>query len=137
MAEDTSILRIMTKHHSILTQLISELDGTWARFDSFKWELEKHLFIEEKAVFMYWNSADLESHAVVPNLIKEHSKILDLLGGIETAVKSGMDVNLSPLKEFLIKHKRYEEDVFYPKLDKELDEEVKQMIRERIGKMVY
>jgi hemerythrin superfamily protein len=44
--------------------------------------------------------------------------------------------NIYEFKEFLIKHKNFEEKEVYPKLDESLDEQQKKLIVDRISQLV-
>ena len=56
------ILELMVKDHARIEKLIQGLKNSSPdmlsiknAFDAFKWEFERHLFAEEKAVFAFYN----------------------------------------------------------------------------------
>ncbi len=136
MAEDNIITRLMVEHHGKLSNMLEEQDGSYEKFDRFKWELEKHLFMEEKAIFIYWDPDDPKDKAVVPDLIDEHSKILKLMKELERETKRDQNIDIGELKALLLKHRDFEDAEFYPRLDRELDQGQKKIIKDRIGTMV-
>lgn len=104
-------------------------------FNKFKWELEKHLFTEEKAIFVYFESDDSEVYKIIPQLMIEHDKIYKKLKEMKNEINNNKTCNFSEFKELMIKHKNFEEKSFYPKLDQKLDETTKKMILKRMEKI--
>ena len=134
--EPETVLSLMVGHHSKIMDMLEELGPkNIDAFDKFKWELEKHIFIEERAVFLHYVPTGSEDYNMFLKLTNEHSKILEVLEAVEKDIKKGVDLNLSELKELLIGHSKYEEDQFYPKLDSELEGGQKKVIRRRIRSM--
>jgi iron-sulfur cluster repair protein YtfE (RIC family) len=140
MDSDETIPNVMKRHHRIIEGLLNELkksegtrDSKLQIFHKFKWELEKHFFIEEKAIFFYINTGDKESSEMKAQLMKEHDTILDDVEKTEIELKNSADVDVIELMAPLIKHRIFEDNVFYPKLDQELDESKKKKILDRIS----
>jgi hemerythrin len=141
----TAITELMVKDHLKLIKLVNSLEDSLGKstleikitFDSFLWELEKHLFTEEKAIFTQYESEDVtEISRIIAGLFKEHDKILAKLKDMRNAIKRGRDFDFLSFKEMLLIHKNYEADNFYPKLDQELDEDTKEKIVSRINEIV-
>ena len=130
---------LMKKNHYRIEQLLKEFKTIYEKnpklifssFDKFKWELEKHLFIEEKAIFIFYSPKDAEDFDTIPNLVQEHRKMLELLNKIENNLKS-KNVDISELLKLLIKHRNFEDGTLYPKLDRELEDSKKKIIIERL-----
>ena len=130
---------LMRKNHYRIEQLLKEFKTIYEKnpklrfssFDKFKWELEKHLFIEEKAIFIFYSPKDAEDFDTIPNLVQEHRKMLELLNKIENNLKS-KNVDISELLKLLIKHRNFEDGTLYPKLDRELEDSKKKIIIERL-----
>ena len=130
---------LMRKNHYRIEQLLKEFKTIYEKnpklifssFDKFKWELEKHLFIEEKAIFIFYSPKDSEDFDTIPNLVQEHRKMLELLNKIENNLKS-KNVDISELLKLLIKHRNFEDGTLYPKLDRELEDSKKKIIIERL-----
>ena len=105
-------------------------------FEMFKWELEKHLFTEEKVIFTYYEPEDYEEgYKMVPQLMQEHDKIYKKMKEMKKIIKSYKSCNFQEFKEIIMKHKDFEDKQVYPKLDQELDESTKKMIINRIDEV--
>ena len=103
-------------------------------FNKFEWKLEKHIFTEERAVFTEYSPTDVsEGYKMLPVLTKHHNYILNKLNNWRDDVRNRRNItDVSELKEFLIKHREYEETELYPKIDQALDEGQKKHIIDRI-----
>lgn len=135
----------MVEQHCLLERLLSKFEKGIKQdykimidiFDEFKWEIEKHLFIEEKAIFRFLSPIKEKNYYdVIPNLINEHNSLLEMLNEIENGLTS-KDINdisksISDFKELLGKHKEFEEEKFYPDLDRDLNESQKENIAKKI-----
>ena len=82
----TSILELMTADHTRILKLLHdveksigiELVSLMKVFDTFEWALEKHIFIEEKAIFSSYSPKNIsEGYKMVPELIQQHNEILN------------------------------------------------------------
>ena len=130
---------LMLRDHCKIEKLLSEFKLSIGspeaekRFDGFKWELEKHMFIEERAIFTFVKPEDNEDFAAIPKLKREHDEILDLMESIEKDTK---EEDVSKLQNLLMKHKTFEDEVLYPKLDVELNAEQKKIIVDRLMKFI-
>ena len=142
MRNENSILKIMIKDHCKIEELINNLENSSKldyesmnkAFSRFEWELEKHIFIEEKAIFTSYNPEDvIEGYKMIPELTKQHNYILNTLNNWRDDIRKRRTItDIYSLKEFIIKHKNFEEEKVYPKLDESLTEDVKQNIIEKI-----
>jgi iron-sulfur cluster repair protein YtfE (RIC family) len=107
-----------------------------SNFDFFFELLEKHMFIEEKAIFTQEKQDDIiELSNIIARLFKEHDEIQNLLKNMKKAIKKGREFDFKGFKETLLNHKNYEDETVYPKLDKELDETSKEEIIGRINEI--
>ena len=68
----------------------------------------------------------------IHTLITQHFTIREMLNTIKLALESGEEIDISGLDKLLISHKNFEDWVFYPKLDEELDEPTKKGILDGI-----
>lgn len=131
-----SIQTLMLKDHGKINLLLFEFekDPNSKTFNNFKWQLEKHLFVEEKVIFeIYDNSTDQEIEEL-NQLVREHKDILWLIKGIED--EKELSSRISILKKILPQHSKFEDEIFYPRLDEELDEEKKKLIIERCSEIL-
>jgi hemerythrin superfamily protein len=140
-----TILDVMIKDHSKIVKLLvdveksigMELVSTMKVFDTCAWEIEKHIFIEEKAIFTSYNPTNItEGYKMVPELIIQHNDILNRLQVMRKDLMWQRPVKYQEFKELIIAHKTYEEASLYPKLDQELNPAQKQEIIKRILEIV-
>ena len=101
--------------------------------DIFKFNLEKHFFIEEKIIFSAYQIENQEDDEDIENLLKDHKNMLFLIKNIEeTLSKDKKPIReTGELKQIMSAHASFENQSFYPRIDKELSEEQKQMMIQR------
>ena len=143
--KSTAILDLMMKDHGkIVTLLLDveksigmELISTMKVFDTFEWELEKHIFIEEKAVFSSYKPTNIvEGYKMVPELIQQHNDILNRLRMMRKNLMWQRPIDYDEFKELIMAHKTFEEVSLYPKLDQELDVSQKEEIMKKIREII-
>ena len=143
--KSTAILELMVADHAKLLKLMGDVERNLGSevteilrvFNTFAWELEKHMFTEEKAIFT--SSAPLniyQGYPSVPELMKQHTQLSEYLGAMRKAVMWQQPPPFGELKELLLSHKTFEEVSLYPHLDQDLDEKQKTEIISRIRQMV-
>jgi iron-sulfur cluster repair protein YtfE (RIC family) len=130
---EKTIKEIMTKEHAKILDLLASFEKDKLKYslNLFKWQLEKHFFVEEKVVFRVYLSssdADLEN---LTKLLKDHKDILWSLKKIEETFSQNNFLELYELKKNLVLHTSFENNVFYPRLDTELSQDQKDIIMER------
>jgi hypothetical protein len=105
--------------------------------DKFKWAIQKHLFVEEKAIFSF--SQDIAGKIVsdVFKLMEEHGEILNLITDIEDELYDHQSPKISKLKDLMKLHEKFEEETFYPKLDQMLNNQQKTELIERIKEVIH
>ena len=83
-----SILSLMIRDHCKIENLINDLEikskqdfeSMTKAFNKFEWDLEKHIFIEEKAIFTSYKPTDvIEGYKMLPELTKQHNYIINTL----------------------------------------------------------
>jgi hypothetical protein len=138
-----SVSELMAKEHARLDGFLEEVgnnlgDNAKAKeaFNTFKWNMRKHFFVEEKGIFDYLVESDEEKSSNVFHLVDDHEKIVELMKEIEDGLDEGVAVDISSLKEAIHVHRDYENDDFYPRLDEELTDEQKAVISERIKEII-
>lgn len=139
-----NISDIMVKDHDVVLNLLNEFSDCTDResqiqkkaFEKFLWEIEKHIFTEEKVVFTLYNPEDYkEGYKMVPQLMKEHDIINDKLNEMRKSIYAGKSCDSQSFKDILMKHKDFEEKSLYPILDKELNHNTKELIINRINEI--
>ena len=146
MFEKINILSLMVKDHRKLVELINILDEKTKEdfesmkkaFQKFEWELEKHIFTEEKAIFTNYKPEDIfEGYRMLPELTKQHNYIINKLNNWRNDIKNKRVLtDIYSFKEFLEKHRNFEEEKVYPKLDEALSDEDKRHIVAKINEIV-
>jgi hemerythrin-like domain-containing protein len=139
-----AILDLMIKDHGRLISLLNKVEKNSSgdsesaikAFDAFEWALQKHIFTEEKAIFTSYQPKNVTTgFKMLPELIKEHNEIINRLRVMRRDVLIGHSSDFTGFKELLLRHKTFEEEELYPKIDQELSEEDKQRIIDRIQEM--
>ena len=135
----------MTRDHGKIEQLITDLEEKSKQdfetmrksFNKFEWELEKHIFTEEKAIFTSYNPEDVtEGYKMLPELTKQHNYIINTLNNWRDDVrKRRTPSDIYSFKEFIIKHRNFEEEKVYPQLDEALSEEEKRHVIAKINEI--
>ena len=142
--KSTALTETMIRDHGKILKLLIRLEKTIGQeksiimktFHDFLWGLEKHFFTEEKAIFTtYEPEENTEGHAMIPELIKEHNEIFDQLKIMKKRIKKDEEFDFKEFKILLMKHKNFEDEKLYPKLDLELDESEKRRIIRRINEI--
>ncbi|MBS3749383.1 MAG: rubredoxin [Candidatus Thermoplasmatota archaeon] len=144
MSKET-ILATMIHHHNIIMGLLNDFDHCLKydtqllmdAYDVLKWEFDKHLFIEEKIVFMAQELHDLpDVYEIIPRLVSDHEKFEKILLKMRNDIKkNNTTCNFLEFKELIYKHKDFEEKSLYPLLDEKLNNEKKTRIIKRINEI--
>jgi hemerythrin superfamily protein len=146
MSKPNNILPLMIRDHCKIEELINDLekkskidfDSMSKSFNTFEWTLEKHIFIEEKAIFVSYKPLNvIEGFKMLPELTSQHNFILNTINNWRDDIRKKRNLtNIYSFKEFLIKHKNYEEKEVYPKLDEALSEREKKHIVAKINEII-
>ena len=143
--KSTAILDLMMKDHGKIVTLLLDVEksigmeilSTMKVFDTFEWELEKHIFIEEKAIFSSYKPTNIvEGYKMVPELIQQHNDILNRLRVMRKSLMWQRPIHYNDFKELIMAHKTFEEVSLYPKLDQELDASQKEEIMKKIREII-
>jgi len=146
MSDETNILSLMKNDHCKIENLLDELeekskqgfDSMKNAFQKFEWELEKHIFIEEKAIFTDYNPDDIaEGYKMLPELTEQHNFIINKLNNWRKDVNNNRSIDdVYSFKEFLRNHRNFEEEKVYPKLNESINEKQKREIVAKINEIV-
>jgi len=146
MSESVNILSLMVKDHAKIDSLITKLEekshgdfeSMAEAFKKFEWELEKHIFTEEKAIFTNYNPEDItDGYRMLPELTKQHNFIINTLNTWRRDIRNKkMPKDIYSFKEFLNHHRNFEEEKVYPRLNESLSEEDKRHIVAKINEIV-
>lgn len=105
-------------------------------FEGLRHKLDIHFETEEHMIFDHLVDPTAAIETELIKLLKEHKIIMTTLGSFWKMLEQGKEIpSKDDTKAFLIllkEHARFEDDVFYPRLDAELTPECKRDIVERI-----
>ena len=144
MVEIGEITRLMLQHHAVVNKLLSNFEKIPDRstpkakdaFKIFKWNLEKHFFIEETNFFTAADKESSKEMSQLKNLLKDHKDLMVIIGNLNEDINEGRKVETTIFKELLFAHERRETDSFYPLLDQRLSEKDKKEIIKKTGEIV-
>ena len=129
--------KIVKMLHDVEKSIGMELISTMKVFDTFEWELEKHIFIEEKAIFTSYSPKNIaEGYRMMPQLIQQHNDLLNKLQMMRKDLMWQRPVRFEEFRELLVMHKTFEEKSLYPKLDLELSAHQKEEIIKKIREIL-
>lgn len=132
----------MIRDHGKIVKLLNDFEKSinldkkikMKTFYTFLWEIEKHFFTEEKAIFTSYEPEDkTKGYNMIPELIKEHNEIFNKLKIMKKNIKKGKNFDFNDFKILLTKHKNFEDENVYPLFDQELPELEKKIIVSRIN----
>jgi len=135
---ENSVTGIMIRHHAAIDLLIKLFNeepdkkspASEKTFEDFKWELEKHIFTEERVIFKLCGEMESPECKLAERLSNEHKTFLDLLDKI---AKDKEEKDISGLQTLLAGHKKIEEADLYPRLDAILSQRQKEIVFEKIN----
>ena len=139
--KSTEILDLMVRDHNRLMVYLKEVENNLGHdfgflsnsFNIFQWNLEKHFFVEEKAIFTAYNPDEPDKeYTNFSELMDQHTEILEKIESLRKRLQKREPFDLNDLKKLLVKHKTFEEKSIYPVLDQEIDDCVKRVIIDRI-----
>jgi iron-sulfur cluster repair protein YtfE (RIC family) len=129
--------KIVKMLHDVEQSIGMELISTMKVFDTFEWELEKHMFVEEKAIFTSYNPKNIANgYRMMPKLIQQHNELFNKLQVMRKDLTWQRPVKFEEFRELLVKHKKFEEESLYPKLDQELSVQQKEEIIKKIREIL-
>ncbi|HLD36996.1 MAG TPA: hemerythrin domain-containing protein [Candidatus Nanoarchaeia archaeon] len=102
-------------------------------FKGLKNELLAHFTLEEVAIFNMYGNMKGEEVEYVFDLLEEHGEIKNIMDRIGMNLSSGDNADFSALKERLLRHANFERLTFYPMLDRQINNEQRQLI---VGKIM-
>ena len=142
MAEDT-ILGLMVSHHALIEVLFSLFKNEAAAKSSkaadslsdLTWEVKKHFFIEESAIFDFLPVKTMDLFKTVNHLKEEHTDMLSSLKNFSDNLAGIKDYEFESFHTLLEEHRETEEKILYPRLDKEMEDDQKRQIIHRINEV--
>lgn len=144
MGNDLKILNLMVGHHALIEAYLSVVKNNLNKkaediipvFENFKWQLEKHFFIEERSIFNSYEITNAQAVSLIGRVAEEHKEILGITVRIHDSLLKGEAVSVFDLQEILSNHRVLEEKELYPLLDKEFTSFQKEAIIKKINDIV-
>ncbi|MBR9704586.1 hemerythrin domain-containing protein [Candidatus Pacearchaeota archaeon] len=139
---NNKIINIMNKEHKMIRNIFNAFENN-LRFDFqsskeifrvFVWNLEKHIFIEEKiiySVYSVWNNSE-----EILGLLGDHKDILYLIKKIENTLSKNKIPNVSDLKIILNEHFILEEEILFPLFDDVLKGNLRELFLDRTNEVI-
>jgi len=142
MAKD-NLSGLMISHHALIGMLFTLLkeelkeksQTAGSTFSEFTWEIKKHFFTEENAIFDYLPLKSMEIFKNMNHLRDEHLIMLNLLKNFSDNFPNITGEQMEEFSNLLENHREFEEQTLYPKLDKEMREEQRKEIISRINEI--
>lgn len=137
---NTKILDIMVAQHGLIEALLVSFKDEMKQseelakktYSELVWEVKKHFFVEEQAIFNLFPWKDTEILEMVKELKKEHVIMIEQMekGASEFLVEGD-----GGFQALIRDHLEMEEKKLYPLMDERLNDEEKALIISRINEM--
>jgi hemerythrin-like domain-containing protein len=142
MAKD-NLSGLMISHHALIGMLFTLLkeelreksQTAGSTFSELVWEIKKHFFTEENAIFDYLPLRGVDIFKTINHLRDEHLAMLNILKNFSDNFPKITNEQIEEFSNLLETHREVEEQILYPKLDKEIREEQKEEIISRINEI--
>jgi len=143
MKKGESIKQFMVEEHGKIFVLLNDFKKNLAKdnaddyFQKLKDKLEPHVFAEEKAI-MILNDEGKKFKEIV-TILQQHDEIEELMGKIEDNLGRKLDhyeENVKKIMGLLKVHVILENTKFYPKLDKELNDNQKTRVLQKLKEVI-
>lgn len=140
----TSLTDLMVVEHARIEEMLEEVniasyeDKMRAQecFNRFKLNIDKHFMMEEKAIIqMLSNISGMEVNDTF-RLMEEHGRIISMVKKVEDDIAHGDYSKIQDLMTMLEEHSEFENQTFYPNLDKKLSDDRKKEIIEKVKEMM-
>ena len=143
MKKGESIAEFMLKEHGEIFILLNDFkknsskDNAEDYFKNLKDKLEPHVFAEEKAIIIL--NEEGKKFKEIVTILQQHDEIEKLMKNIQENLSRKLghyEENVKKVMELLKVHVALENKKFYPKLDKELNLEQKQIVLEKLRDVI-
>ena len=135
------IFKVMSLQHEFIESLLDDfeessdmnLPNSKEALNLFVWNLEKHIFLEEKILYSIYSIWDGNIEGMF-EILGDHGEIMVFLKKIKSSNFGKSDI--TSLRELLENHFALEETMLYPNLEKVLNVEQKKFIIERAEEII-
>ena len=140
----TSLTDLMVVEHARIQEMLEDVNiasyedkmRALESFNRFKLNIEKHFMIEEKAIVQMLNNISGMEVNDTFRLMEEHGRIISMIKKIEDDINHGDYSKIQDLMTMLEEHSDFENQTFYPNLDKKLSDDRKKEIIEKVSSMI-
>jgi len=138
-----TILSLMISHHALLETLFASFNdeakakapSAEATLSELMWEMKKHFFAEESAIFDLPPMKIMGVWEIIKQLKKEHIIMIESLQGFYDNLKDVKNEEIDGFHDLLERHRKIEELNLYPRLDEGMKEEQRRQIITRINQI--
>jgi hemerythrin-like domain-containing protein len=140
-----TILNLMINHHALIEAMFAvfrddakgKSKRTSASLSELTWEMQKHFFVEESAIFSIplVQMKEIGVFTIITQLRSEHVVMLKSLKYFADNLPTITGDDLEEFFNLLDNHRKIEEINLYPRLDKQLQLNQKKDIIERIDEI--
>jgi hemerythrin-like domain-containing protein len=135
------IFKIMNMQHEFIGSMLDDFEESYDKdlagaketLNQFVWNLEKHIFLEEKILYSVYSIWDGNIEGMF-EILGDHGEIMVFIKKIKKLDFNKSDI--SSLRDLLENHFALEETVLYPNLEKVLNIEQKKLIIERAQEII-
>ena len=116
--------------------LVLQAKGSFDKplFQKIKWDIERHIYLEEKTIFLHLEKNPEKDPQIASDLQAQHSEAMDLLAKMENSLSEGKEIDLIELDTLINGHINWELRTFYRMLDEELSDAEKEEINCQLQK---
>lgn len=133
-----SITKLMIAEHRIIDRYLKKFQKVLdaSSFKEFNNKVKQHFDLEEGAIFRLTEKFIGKEQEGLLVLRKQHKAMLKMMKKINLKKPEKTKKVVNELSGVLIKHAKYEEKVFYPKLDTMLEKEQVDEIMQKLREIV-
>ncbi|MBU2523225.1 MAG: hemerythrin domain-containing protein [Nanoarchaeota archaeon] len=140
----TSLTDLMVIEHARIQEMLEEVNISSYEdkmralecFNRFKLNIEKHFMIEERAIVQLLNNISGIEVNDTFRLMEEQGGIISMIKKVEDDIAQGDYSKIQDLMTMLEDHSEFENQTFYPNLDKKLSDDRKKEIIEKVSAMI-
>jgi len=140
MYEDQSIQSVMLQSHAEIDKEFKKVEDRLegdsgfllATIEEFEFKLDKHFIVEEQAIFSFSHLSEGENKKIISDLLSEHSQMRNIIKEAKENIEETKEIDFEDFGKILRNHIYQENEVLYPNLDRNLNDEEKEFIVNKI-----
>lgn len=128
-------IRLANMLGDLITNITKGSKDSFKKFIQLKWNVEKHFFIEEKAIFeAYSDKVEVDNKEI--RLIEEHKQMIEMILNAKKMMEQGKVPDFTEFQKFMLKHQKIEDEHFYTGLENNLTEDEKAEILDKTREII-